>query len=169
MCALQSSAGYKLWNEWLTRLKLAQQAAAALDFMHAHSVLHLDITSHNLLVTETWQAKVADFNLSRAVQRDSVPHSGSLNSPQWSSPERLRGEVRTPHVSTAHCDCLAEDHGRRPPGHSSCQHNPSHTACACALDLLRSDAVACVCLCLCMWVVDVLHPPAWKCPEVHNL
>ncbi|KAK9804076.1 hypothetical protein WJX73_003050 [Symbiochloris irregularis] len=89
---LLSSAGYKLWNEWLTRLKLAQQAAAALDFMHAHNVLHLDITSHNLLVTETWQAKVADFNLSRAVQRDSVPHSGSLNSPQWSSPERLRGE-----------------------------------------------------------------------------
>lgn len=92
--AAQSSAGFKLWHDWPTRLRLAQQASAALAFMHERNVLHRDVTSHNLLVTENWEAKVADFNLSRAIAKDSVPHSGSINSAQWAAPERLKGEVR---------------------------------------------------------------------------
>ena len=93
---MQSSAGYKLWDDWGTRLKLAQQASAALAFMHERNVLHRDVTSGNILVTENWEAKMADFNLSRAIAKDSVPHSGSINSAQWAAPERLKGEVGGP-------------------------------------------------------------------------
>ena len=39
-------------------------------------------------------AQVADFNLSRAMQAESVPHSGLINSPEWAAPERLSGQVR---------------------------------------------------------------------------
>ena len=75
------------------RLKLAQQASAALAFMHERSVLHRDVTSHNLLVTEHWNAKLADFNLSRAIANQAVPSSGSIHSVQWAAPERLKGQV----------------------------------------------------------------------------
>lgn len=36
---------------------------------------------------------MADFNLSRAIAKDSVPHSGSINSAQWAAPERLTGQA----------------------------------------------------------------------------
>lgn len=34
------------------------QAAAAVEYMHAHDVIHLDLTSANLLVADGWIAKV---------------------------------------------------------------------------------------------------------------
>jgi serine/threonine protein kinase len=38
--------------------------------------------------------QVADFNLSRRIQQHTgqMTHSGSINSPQWSAPERLSGD-----------------------------------------------------------------------------
>ena len=38
--------------------------------------------------------QVADFNLSRRIQEHAgqMTHSGSINSPQWSAPERLAGD-----------------------------------------------------------------------------
>ncbi len=70
------------------------QAAAAVDYMHSQGVVHRDLTSYNLLVTDKWECKLADFNLSRAITDTQIPHSGQLNSPEWSAPERLSGQVR---------------------------------------------------------------------------
>ena len=57
-------------------------------------VVHRDLTSSNLLVTDKWEAKLADFNLSRAIGASkTVPTSGPINSPLWSAPERLAGQV----------------------------------------------------------------------------
>ena len=66
----QASPGFRLYNQWSIRLELAHQAAAAVEFMHSHNVVHRDLTSNNLLVTDKWEAKVhacaipnADLNL----------------------------------------------------------------------------------------------------------
>ena len=47
----QASPGFRLYNQWSIRLELAHQAAAAVEFMHSHNVVHRDLTSNNLLVT----------------------------------------------------------------------------------------------------------------------
>ncbi len=54
----QASPGFRLYNQWSIRLELAHQAAAAVEFMHSHNVVHRDLTSNNLLVTDKWEAKV---------------------------------------------------------------------------------------------------------------
>ncbi|KAK9830537.1 hypothetical protein WJX72_012336 [[Myrmecia] bisecta] len=91
---LKASPGWKLFSSWPIRLELARQAAAAVEFLHSHGVVHRDLTSYNLLVTDKWEAKVCDFNLARAVREtEMVAHSGSINSPEWSAPERLAGQA----------------------------------------------------------------------------
>ena len=43
-------------------MKLAHQAAAAIEFMHFRDVLHRDLTSNNLLITDKWELKVGPSN-----------------------------------------------------------------------------------------------------------
>ncbi|KAK9838338.1 hypothetical protein WJX81_005555 [Elliptochloris bilobata] len=87
--------GWKLWGSWATRLELARQAAAGVSFMHSQDIIHRDLTSYNLLVTDKWEAKLADFNLSRALREGEAAAQLSqlINSPEWSAPERLAGQV----------------------------------------------------------------------------
>lgn len=63
--------------------------------------MHRDITSYNLLLTEQWECKVADFNLSRAIKENQIPHSGGFNSIEWQAPERLSGKVCPQDISSA--------------------------------------------------------------------
>ncbi len=58
---MQSRPGYKLLRSWRLRLDLALQAAAALSYTHDHGVVHRDLTSTNLLVTNKWECKLSDF------------------------------------------------------------------------------------------------------------
>ena len=55
---MQGSAGFRLYHSWSLRLKLAQQAAAAIAYMHEANVIHRDVTANNILVTENYEAKV---------------------------------------------------------------------------------------------------------------
>lgn len=55
---LKACPGWRLQGSWALRLELARQSAAAVEFMHSHDVVHRDLTSYNLLVTDKWEAKV---------------------------------------------------------------------------------------------------------------
>lgn len=53
--------------DWLTRIKIAIDAARGLEYLHEKvkpSVIHRDIRSSNVLIFEDYKAKIADFNLS---------------------------------------------------------------------------------------------------------
>ena len=63
---LQASPGWRLYHDWPRRLELAHQAAAAVEFMHSHNVVHRDLTSNNLLVTDKWEAKVSILHVADA-------------------------------------------------------------------------------------------------------
>lgn len=52
--------GYQFHSDWLTRLEVLRGAAAGLEYMHAHDVIHRDLTSYNLLLDfgKPWQVSV---------------------------------------------------------------------------------------------------------------
>lgn len=96
---LRASPGWRLHSSWTTRLALGQHVAAALAWMHSQRVVHRDLTSYNVLITDRFEAKVSDFNLARALHGGAgslLPASGALNSPEWAAPERLAGREYGP-------------------------------------------------------------------------
>lgn len=52
--------GYQFNSDWLTRLEVLRGAAAGLEYMHTHDVIHRDLTSYNLLLDfgKPWQVSV---------------------------------------------------------------------------------------------------------------
>lgn len=79
--------------DWRRRLKLALDAAKGMHYLHTRQppVLHRDLKSANLLVDKHWQAKVADFNLSRVMQPSAAVSSLAASNPRWLPPEVLAG------------------------------------------------------------------------------
>jgi hypothetical protein len=49
--------GHQFYADWLTRLEVLRGAAAGLEYMHTHGVIHRDLTSYNLLLDfgKPWQ------------------------------------------------------------------------------------------------------------------
>lgn len=73
-------------------IELASQIAAALDYAHAHGVVHHDIKPENIMLAEGWlYAKVSDFGIAKRLGEDAAggPIGGT---PSYMAPERLRGE-----------------------------------------------------------------------------
>ncbi|GAB3485279.1 serine/threonine-protein kinase [Amycolatopsis cihanbeyliensis] len=76
---------------------LLEQVADALDTLHAHGLVHLDVKPANVLVTSRESARehvyVADFGLTRRGATGHRTRGGDfLGSPTYAAPEHLRGE-----------------------------------------------------------------------------
>jgi tRNA A-37 threonylcarbamoyl transferase component Bud32/HAMP domain-containing protein len=77
-------------------IDLIGQVAAALDYAHAHGVVHHDIKPENIMLADGWQhAKVNDFGIAeqRAAQSDTrAPRTEIGGTPAYMALEHLRGE-----------------------------------------------------------------------------
>ncbi|KAL4123943.1 hypothetical protein PRIC2_009787 [Phytophthora ramorum] len=75
------------------KLAIAADISNALVYLHSLSpvVLHRDLKSLNVLLTEDLTAKVSDFGLSRETSFDETMTSG-VGTLLWTAPEVLRGE-----------------------------------------------------------------------------
>ncbi len=84
------------------RLNLFIQVCSAVDYSHRNLIVHRDLKAKNILVTDDGQPKLLDFGIAKLVDRDSstvnpdpTVAADRLFTPDYASPEQIRGESIT--------------------------------------------------------------------------
>jgi len=82
------------------RLRLFLDVCAAVEHAHRHFVVHRDIKPGNILVTHAGVVKLLDFGICKLLYsdplgKDTVTDAGRMMTPDYASPEQIRGEPVT--------------------------------------------------------------------------
>jgi len=71
---------------------MARQILCGLNHLHANYVLHRDIKSMNILVTENFVCKITDFGMSKLITDDlELFNTANAGTPLWMAPEVKAG------------------------------------------------------------------------------
>eukprot|EP00471_Norrisiella_sphaerica_P002510 CAMPEP_0184484532 /NCGR_PEP_ID=MMETSP0113_2-20130426/6237_1 /TAXON_ID=91329 /ORGANISM="Norrisiella sphaerica, Strain BC52" /LENGTH=779 /DNA_ID=CAMNT_0026865553 /DNA_START=165 /DNA_END=2504 /DNA_ORIENTATION=+ len=78
---------------WPRRLRIASDLARGMNYLHNFNdakdrIIHRDLKSLNVLITNEWRAKVADFGMTRF--QDSKNVMTTCGTPLWMAPEIIR-------------------------------------------------------------------------------
>jgi len=77
-------------------LGVCRQAAAVLDYAHAHGVIHRDIKPTNILVQQDGAVKICDFGIAKVMQSTefTLTQTGmAVGTPEFMSPEQVLGQA----------------------------------------------------------------------------
>jgi eukaryotic-like serine/threonine-protein kinase len=77
------------------RVQLLLQVCRAVTSAHARLILHLDLKPSNILVTPEGGIKLLDFGTAQLIEHTNASVVTEQLTPQYASPERLRGEAAT--------------------------------------------------------------------------
>jgi TolB-like protein/tRNA A-37 threonylcarbamoyl transferase component Bud32 len=77
-----------------TALRIVHDIAGALDYAHAQGVVHRDVKPDNILRRANGSCLLSDFGIARAMDSQAAltREGTSIGTPQYMSPEQLRGE-----------------------------------------------------------------------------
>lgn len=85
------------------RLRVFRGVVQAVGYAHEHGIVHRDLKPDNVLMSMqagTWQPKVADFGLARALDEEGprATRTGvGMGTPQFMAPEQIRDAARADH------------------------------------------------------------------------
>ena len=103
-------------------LRIAVEAARALDYAHAHGVVHRDIKPENILLTRDGSTLVADFGIARALGGADGPQltetGMAVGTSAYMSPEQAAGDRQPGAPPVARRHALASDRRRQRLGRS---------------------------------------------------
>ncbi|RHY44082.1 hypothetical protein DYB38_007067 [Aphanomyces astaci] len=76
----------------ITKTQIAADVADALVYLHSFqpTIIHRDLKSKNVLLSDTWEAKLSDFGISRVTSLDDTMTS-NVGTVAWIAPEVLTG------------------------------------------------------------------------------
>ena len=79
--------------EYKEAINIIRQVASALSLAHKNQIIHRDIKPHNILITNTGVAKLADFGIAKAVSAATIVGGSNkiMGSVHYFSPEQARG------------------------------------------------------------------------------
>jgi tetratricopeptide (TPR) repeat protein len=76
------------------RIRLVEDCARGLAAAHARGIVHRDVKPGNILVTASGVPKLADFGLAHLMDQELTRSGATLGTPQYMSPEQVRGKPR---------------------------------------------------------------------------
>ena len=77
------------------RLKISQDIAAALEYVHGQGVVHRDIKPENIHIDPTGRVKLMDFGIAKTADLSLTKTGMAMGTPYYMAPEQVQGRPTT--------------------------------------------------------------------------